>query len=99
MDKTNENPENKEIVATRGPRWERNRKYYLKPGVRHASLRSTLLHNMKTNGRIPSDNTVKKYSLKVDELITNWRLYKEKIGDDMPPLKKMKFDILIVNLI
>ena len=42
MDKTIENPEIKEIVATRGPRWERNRKYYLKNT--HQSLRSTLLN-------------------------------------------------------
>ena len=62
MDKTNEN---NDIFTTRGPRWERNRKYYLKNT--EASLRSTLLHNVKSSGRIPSEATVKKYSLRIDE--------------------------------
>ena len=34
-----------------------------------------------------------------EELIKNWRLYKKKIGEDMPPLKKLKFDFLIRNLL
>ena len=34
-----------------------------------------------------------------EELIKNWRLYKKKIGEDMPPLKKLKFEILIRNLL
>lgn len=97
MDKTMENPEIKEIVATRGPRWERNRKYYLKNT--HQSLRSTLLHNIKTIGRIPSLQTVKKYSLQLTELILNWKIYKEKVGCEMNPLKKKKFEVLIINLI
>ena len=91
MDKTAEN------VPKHGPRWERNRKYYLKNT--HASLRSTLLHNIKTNGRIPSESIVQKYSLNVEELIKNWRLYKEKVGDELCPIRKMKFNVLIINLI
>ena len=97
MDKSNEPTENKVRSLTHGPRWERNRKYYLKNT--HQSLRSTLLHNIKTNGRIPSEATVKKYSLHVDELIKNWRLYKEKVGCELSLLKKMKFEVLIVNLL
>jgi hypothetical protein len=97
MEKTNETPENKEMVVKHGPRWERNRKYYLKNT--HQSLRSTLLHNIKTNGRIPSEATVQKYSLQVEELIKNWRLYKENVGCELSPIKNMKFKVLIVNLL
>ena len=94
MDKTNEN---NDIFTTRGPRWERNRKYYLKNT--YQSLRSTLLHNIKSNGRIPSEVTIKKYKIQVEELIKNWRIYKEKVGYELSPLKKMKFEVLIVNSI
>ena len=34
-----------------------------------------------------------------EELIKNWRFYKEKIGEDIPPLKKLRFEILIRNLL
>ena len=58
MDKTNENNENNYIVTTRGPRYERNRKYWFKNI--EASLRSTLLYNVKkSNGRIHSNKTIK----------------------------------------
>ena len=56
MDKT----QNLEILPTHGPRWERNRKYYLKNT--HQSLRSTLLHNIKSNGIIPSEVTINQYN-------------------------------------
>jgi len=55
MDKTNITIESNEGDLTHGPRYERNRKYYLKNT--HASLRSTLLHNIKTRGRVPSIKT------------------------------------------
>jgi len=97
LDKTNENNGNNETVITHGPRYERNRKYWLKNT--EASLRSTLLHNVKSSGRIPSEATVKKYSLRIDELIKNWRIFKEKVGCELSPIKKMKFEVLIVNLI
>ena len=84
-------------VKIHGPRYERNRKYYLKHT--HESLRSTLLHNVKTKGRIPSESTVKKYDLKPEELIKEWRIYKENIGSDVLALKEMKFKVLISNML
>ena len=90
MDQT---PEEKE----RGPRYERNRKYYLKNT--YQSLRSTLLHNVKTHGRVPSIKTTEKYDLLPEELIQNWRVYKQKVGPHLNPIKKMKFEVLIVNLV
>jgi hypothetical protein len=84
-------------VKIHGPRYERNRKYYLKHT--HESLRSTLLHNIKSKGRIPSEFTVKKYDLKPEELIKNWRIYKEHIGSDLSDLKEMKFKVLISNIL
>ena len=52
MDKTTHTPE---ILPTHGPRWERNRKYYLKNT--YQPLRSTLLHNIKSSGITPSEVT------------------------------------------
>jgi hypothetical protein len=87
-----------EIITpkVRGPRYERNRKYYLKHTFE--SLRSTLLHNVKSNGRIPSMQTAKKYDLKPEELIKEWRLYKAKVTS-LSPLKEMKFKVLISNIL
>ena len=79
-----------------GPRYERNRKYYLKHT--HESLRSTLLHNVKSKGRIPSMLTAKKYDLKPEELIKEWRLYRSKVTS-LCPLKEMKFKVLISNIL
>ena len=90
--------ETQQIITekVRGPRYERNRKYYLKHT--HESLRSTLLHNVKSNGRIPSTQTAKKYDLKPEELIKEWRLYKSKVTG-LCPLKEMKFKVLISNIL
>ena len=92
---TDETVKIREVV--RGPRYERNRKYYLKHT--HESLRSTLLHNVKSKGRLPSMKTTKKYSLKPEELIKEWRIYRENAGADCPALKEMKFKVLISNLL
>ena len=90
--------ETNEIITdkVRGPRYERNRKYYLKHT--HESLRSTLLHNVKTNGRIPSIETTKKYKLKPEELVKEWRLYKESVTS-LSHLKETKFKVLISNIL
>ena len=78
----------------RGARYERNRKYYLKNA--EASMRSTLLHNVKTHGRVPASKTVEKYAITPAELIKNWRIYAS--HNHIPPLKNMKFAVLINNL-
>jgi len=80
----------------RGPRYERNRKYYLKHT--HESLRSTLLHNVKSKGMIPSIKTTQKYDLKPEELIHEWRNYKDKTSD-LCNVKEMKFKVLISNML
>ena len=89
--------DNQTSEKVRGPRYERNRKYYLKHT--HESLRSTLLHNVKSKGRIPSESTIKKYDLKPEELIKNWRLYKKSLGSDLSNLKEMKFKVMISNIL
>ena len=76
MDKTTQNLE---ILPAHGPRWERNRKYYLKNT--YQSLRSTLLHNIKSNGRIPSEVT-KNPGRRTGEYI------KKKVEYELSPLKK-----------
>ena len=85
-----------QIKETKNPRYERNRKYYLKHTWE--SLRSTLLFNVKSKGRIPSMATVKKYNLLPEELIKEWRQYNENISD-VDPLKRMKFKVLISNML
>ena len=76
------------------PRYERNRKYYLKNA--EASMRSTLLHNVKTHGRVPAIKTVEKYAITPEELLANWRIYAS--HNLIPTLKSMKFAVLINNL-
>ena len=78
----------------KGTRYERNRKYWLKN--REASLRSTLLHNVKSSGRVPASKTVEKYAITPEELLKNWRIYAS--NNHIPPLKSMKFAVLINNL-
>ena len=95
MENTNES--NVPIQKVRGPRYERNRKYYLKHT--HESLRSTLLHNVKSNGRIPSLATVQKYDLKPEELIKEYRIFKQNNATDVSEIKEMKFKVLIHNML
>ena len=78
----------------KGPRYERNRKYWLKN--QKASLRSTLLHNVKSCGRVPASKTVEKYAITPEELLKNWRIYAS--HNHISPLKNMKFAVLINNL-
>ena len=94
MDYKNQSEEIQE--NEKNARYERNRKYYLK----HTwdSLRSTLLHNVKSKGRIPSLATVKKYNLLPEELIKEWRVYSEN-KPDLDSLKKMKFKVLVSNML
>ena len=94
MDNKNESEEIQE--NEKNARYERNRKYYLKHTFE--SLRSTLLHNVKSKGRIPSISTVEKYNLKPEELIREWRQYKENVSG-VDDLKKMKFKVLISNML
>ena len=89
MDKS----ENQIEVKQKNSRYERNRKYYLKHTSE--SLRSTLLHNVKSKGRIPSMKTVEKYKILPEELIKEWRVYSN-VSD---PLKRMKFKVLIGNML
>ena len=85
------------IEKMNGPRYDRNRKYYLKNT--YSSLRSTLLHNVKSRGRILSLETTKKYKILPEELIKAWRMYKENVGSDVSSLQEMKFKVLISNML
>ena len=96
MDNENETISSEILVKVRGPRYERNRKYYLKHT--HESLRSTLLHNVKSKGRIPSLLTAKKYEIQPEELIKEWRLYKQNVSV-VCDIKEMKFKVLIQNML
>ena len=94
MDQTEEK-ENLNTTPTQRSRYERNRKYYLKNV--EASLRSTLLHNVKSRGRIPSMKTVERYQISPEELLTKWRIYMSN-HIDVPTLKRVRFALLINNL-
>ena len=88
--------ENQTVERIHGPRYERNRKYYLKHT--YESLRSTLLHNVKSKGRIPSIATVNKYNLKPEELIKEWRIFRDH-KSEVSELKEIKFKVLISNML
>ena len=94
MDETHEQKINVN-PPVRGPRYERNRKYYLKNAL--ASMRSTLLHNVKSKGRIPSMKTVDRYQISPEELLKNWRIYISN-NINVPALKRVRFATLINNL-
>ena len=100
MENKNQSVKHQEIdhigEKQKNARYERNRKYYLKHTFE--SLRSTLLHNVKSKGRIPSMSTVGKYNLTPEELIREWRQFKENVSD-VDPLKTMKFKVLIGNML
>ena len=81
----------------KGPRYERNRKYYLKNT--DANLKSTLLHNVKSRGRIPAVETIQRHKISTEELVKNWTIYKNNVGEDMDRLKRLKFQVLIANLV
>lgn len=92
--------ETNEEIIVRGPRYERNRKYYLK-NIK-ASQRSTLLHGVKWSGRIPMVKTINYYDIKPEELILNWRHYAQLVQSKnvgIPPLKLAKFRVLIANMV
>ena len=72
-------------------RYERNRRYYLKNKT--ASMRSTLLHNVKTMGRVPRIYTMHKYKISPDEFMNNYRVFLNGLNinlSNLPEDKKVK---------
>ena len=79
-------------------RYHANKKYYsLNKNNAH---KLSLLFAGKTRGRVPNLKTVEKYDITIAELVEKWRIYKStKSHDEIPPLKIMKLQALILNMI
>ena len=78
-------------------RQEINHKYYV--NNKFISHRNTLLFDIKSKGRIPTLNSIKKYSIEIQEVVKNWRIFKEKQTEGIKDLKIMKFQALVLNMI
>ena len=69
-------------------RYERNRRYYLKN--RMASMKSSLLHNVKSMGRLPKLATLQKYEISLQEFLQNYNLYLSKLQISFHKLPEFK---------
>ena len=92
------NSEIQNPILYKSSRYEANKKYY--NSHKHKAHRLSLLFAVKTKGRIPSLATVEKYSLEIGEIVQKWREYKStKSPGEIPPLKIMKFEVLLLNMV
>ena len=69
-------------------RYERNRRYYLKNRI--ASMRATVLHNVKTHGRLPKFATLQKYEISLQEFTKYLNMYFSKLDITLNKLPKIK---------
>ena len=69
-------------------RYERNRRYYLKN--RMASMKSSLLHNVKSMGRLPKLATLQKYEISLQEFLQNYNLYLSQLQISFHKLPEFK---------
>ena len=69
-------------------RYERNRRYYLKN--RMMSMRNTVLHNIKSMGRLPKVATLQKYEISLHEFMKNYNLYLSKLHISFHKLPQFK---------
>ena len=81
----------------RRDRYISNRKYYEKN--KSKSHRSSLLYAVKLKGRIPSLASVQKYDIDIKELVCKWRAYCKDLLVDVSPVRLMKFQCLLINMI
>ena len=73
-----------------------NHKYYEANKIKNH--RASLLHNVKTKGRVPTLRSVAHYEIDLPELLVKWRVYKSKT-ETIPENKLRKFQVLIANMI
>ena len=77
-------------------RYERNHRYYLKN--RMASMRSSLLHNVKSMGRLPKLATLQKYDISLQEFLRNYNIYLSSLQinfHNLPYFKQAKIAFLM----
>lgn len=84
--------------VSKSSRYATNKKYYNSNKLK--AHRLSLLFAVKTRGRIPTLQSVEKYSLKIEEIVQKWREYKStKLPGEIPSLKLMKFEALLLNMV
>ena len=84
------------LKANKKTRAEINHEYYV--NNKFVSHRNSLLFDVRSKGRVPTLHSIKKYNIKIEELVKNWRIFKEST-EDIKDLKVLKFQALILNLI
>ena len=72
-----------------------NKKYYEANKIKNH--RASLLHNVKTRGRVPTLRSVTHYEIDLPELLCKWRVYKSKTENI--PANKLKMQVLVANMI
>ena len=84
------------LKANKKTRAEINHEYYV--NNKFVSHRNSLLFDVRSKGRVPTLHSIKKYSIEIQELVKNWRIFKENT-EDIKDLKILKFQALILNII
>lgn len=73
-----------------------NKMYYEEN--KHQNHRASLLCAVQHKGRVPKLASIEKYNITIEELVPKWRAYC-KSHDDIRPLKILKFQTLVMNMI
>ena len=77
---------------------EADQKYY--DTHKYANHRAALLFAVKKKGRVPKLQSIQKYNIDVAELIGKWREFcATKNREDIRPLKILKFQALLLNML
>ena len=75
-----------------------NRKFYI--NHKDENHRSSLLCAVQKKGRVPKLESVTKYNIEIGELVNRWRAYcQSRPRDSIRPLKILKFQTLLLNMV
>ena len=77
---------------------EADKKYY--DTHKFANHRAAVLLAVKHKGRVPKLQSIQKYNIEIQELVDKWREFcATKNREDIRPLKIMKFQALLLNMV
>ena len=77
-----------------------NREYYMKH--KEANHRTSLLSDIRINGRVPHLYTILKRKLQITDVLDAWKIYESNMkqkGEDIPELKLLEMRLLIGNMV
>ena len=84
------------LKANKKSRAEINHEYYVNNKL--ISHRNSLLFDIRSKGRVPTLHSIHKYNIKIEELVKNWKIFKENT-EEIKDLKILKFQALVLNMI